>query len=133
VTERIKEKVGQWVEAGDLIVEVYDTTTVNAEIMIAEKHVGAVMVGQSVKLKARAYPWQSFYVQVVAVAPRAIVDESGLNQRLIRVTTEIENIDLLLKPDMTGNAKIEGPARPLYALISRRFVNFLRVEFWSWW
>ncbi len=94
MTERIKEKVGQWVEAGDLIAEVNDTTTVNAEIMIVEKHVGAAMVGQSVKLKARAYPWQSFYGQVVAFAPWAIADESGLNQRLIRVTAEIENIDM---------------------------------------
>ncbi len=133
VTERLEEKIGQRVEAGDLIAEVYDFTTVKAEIFVPEKDVQAVSVGQEVNLKARAFPSRRFLGRITAIAPRAVASADGLSRRLIRVTTEIDNADLMLKPEMTGNAKIIGPKRPLYMLISRRFVQFLKVEFWSWW
>ncbi len=41
--------------------------------------------------------------------------------------------DLLLKPQMTGTAKIHCGERRVIALLSRRLVRYLRVEFWSWW
>ena len=50
---------------------------------------------------------------------------------MIRVTTEIINPGLLLKPDMTGNGKIHAGERTIFGLITRRLVRYLRVEFWS--
>jgi hypothetical protein len=34
---------------------------------------------------------------------------------------------------MTGNAKISCGSQRLYAIVFRRFIHFIRVEFWSWW
>jgi hypothetical protein len=39
----------------------------------------------------------------------------------------------LLKPEMTGNAKILCGTRPLLELLTRRLARYIRVEFWSWW
>jgi hypothetical protein len=39
----------------------------------------------------------------------------------------------LLKPGMTGQAKIVGESARLIDIIARRFARTLRVEVWSWW
>ncbi len=132
-TERVSEKAGQLVAAGDLIAEVFDFKTIKADIYVPEKEFGDVVLDQNVTLKARAYPGRTFVGVVTAIAPRAVASKDGLNRQMIRVTTEIDNPDLLLKPSMTGNAKIYAGKRSIFELITRRLVRYLRVEFWSWW
>lgn len=132
-TPRLKEKVGQYVKKGDLIAEVHELKTVTVEIAVSEKEIADVAVGQPVVLKARAYPEKSFAGRVTAIAPTAVAEEEGRAGKLVRVRTEIENPSLLLKPEMTGNAKIYSGKRRLFDLLTRRLARYLRVEFWSWW
>jgi len=40
---------------------------------------------------------------------------------------------LLLKPEMTGQAKIFCGQRRVLDLVTRRAVQTLKVDFWSWW
>jgi hypothetical protein len=49
------------------------------------------------------------------------------------VTTRIDNASLLLKPEMTGNAKIYCGKRRIFDIVTRRIARYIRVEFWSWW
>lgn len=133
VTPRVHEIEGRMVRQGDLIAEVFDYSTVLVEIFVPEKEFGAVAVGQEVVLKARAYPGETFLGKVSTIAPRAVASQDGLGRQMIRVTTEIDNPGLLLKPDMTGNGKIHAGKRTIFRLVTRRLVRYLRVEFWSWW
>jgi len=132
-TPKLKEKLGQHVKEGDLIAEVYDLKTVTAEISVPEKEIGDVGIGQDVLLKVRAYPEKSFHGKVVSIAPTVTQEENRLFEKTIRVTTQLKNPGLLLKPDMTGNAKIYAGERRLIDIMTRRFTRYLRVEFWSWW
>jgi multidrug resistance efflux pump len=133
-TPKPKEKVGQYVKKGDLIVEVHALETVRAEIALPEGEIGEVRLGQYVVLKARAFPEKSFTGTVTAIAPVATKEEGeSWRGKMVRVTTAIDNPDLLLKPDTTGNAKIYCGERRLVDLVTRRLVRYLRVEFWSWW
>ena len=85
-------------------------------------------------LKARAFPGRSFLGTVTAIAPAAVEEEQqARGGKVIRVTTEIENAALLLKSQMTGNAKIYGGKRRLFDLMTRRLARYIRVGFWSWW
>ncbi len=90
-------------------------------------------MGQPVILKARAYPEKSFYGKVTSIAPTVTTEDDGRGARTILVTTEIDNASLLLKPEMTGNAKIFCGKRRIFDLMTRRLVRYIRVEFWSWW
>jgi len=56
-----------------------------------------------------------------------------LQRKVVRVTTEINNQALSLKPEMTGHAKVYCGERSVLELISRRLIRYLKVEFWSWW
>lgn len=132
-TPKIREKIGQLVKKGDLILEVYRYDSAKVEMLIPEKEIGEIRVGQPVILKARAYPDRSFRGEVTAIAPTAMDDDSGLARKVVRVSTEITNQDLLLKPEMTGHAKIQCGDRTVLELLTRRFMRYLKVEFWALW
>jgi putative peptide zinc metalloprotease protein len=132
-TPKLKERRGERVSRGDLIANVYDQSTVTAEIMISEKEIGDVQLGQTVLAKARAFPDRTFTSRITAIAPVAVEDARSLGGRMIRVMTVIDNSPRLLKPEMTGTAKIYGGRRRVFELSTRRLAQYVRVEFWSWW
>jgi multidrug resistance efflux pump len=132
-TAKLKEKIGQHVRKGDLIAQVHELKTVRVEIPISEREIADVKLGHRVVLKARAYPGNSFSGKVTAIAPVAAKEDEGRGGKTILVTTQIDNSSLLLKPEMTGNAKISSGKRSIFDLLTRRLARYIRVEFWSWW
>jgi putative peptide zinc metalloprotease protein len=132
-TPKPRERVGQYMKKGDLIVEVHEFATVRVEIAVPERGIGDVKVGQPVIVKARAFPERPSEGRVTAIAPVAVKDEEAWRGKVFRVTTAVDNPDLLLRPDMTGTAKIYCGQRRLFDVLSRRLARYVRVEFWSWW
>jgi len=141
----LKEMSRQFVKKGDLIAKVYDFKTVTAQILISEKEIGGVRVGQRVELRARAYPNQRFQGTITSIATSArggsgaeqpvsaTSSSSATETKSVLVSTEIDNQSLLLKPEMTGQAKIFCGQRRVLDLVTRRAVQTLKVDFWSWW
>jgi len=150
-TLQLKQLTHQLVKKGDLIAKVFDLRTVTAQIAVDEKDIADVRVNQKVELRARAYPNDVFYGTVNFVstsvlgntatnasggeaAPVAITPSSSSSaKKSILVTTQIDNHSLLLKPEMTGQAKILCGRRRALDLLTRRFTHAVKVEFWSWW
>jgi putative peptide zinc metalloprotease protein len=131
-TPRLKEKRGAHVAKGDLIAEVHELRRVTPEISMSEKEIGEVQPGQHVTLKARAYPEASFSGIVKAISPSA-ADSSGPERRVFRVIVTMDQNNDLLRPEMTGNAKIFCGKRSIFQLLTRRITRYVRVESWSWW
>lgn len=143
----------QLVKKGDLIAKVFDLKTITAEMVVSERDIADVKVDQKVLLKVRAYPELTFYGKVKSIAiaaqggPGSMGSATGqaqgaasatttgnpLSPKTVAITTEIENGDLLLKPEMTGQAKIFCGERRLLDIVKRRIARTVRVEFWSWW
>jgi hypothetical protein len=102
-----------------------------------------------VVLKVRAYPNETFNGSVTSIATSAFAPassgegtllptpaatpSSNSTSKTILVTTEIDNHSLLLKPGMTGHAKIFCGQRRVIDLITRRLARTVKVQFWSWW
>jgi multidrug resistance efflux pump len=144
----LKEMAGQVVQKGALIAKVFDLQKLTVEIAVPESEIADVQVGQRVALKVRAYPNQTFNGVVTSVATNALSETaspeagslvlkhttsaSNAAARTILVTTEIDNSSLLLKPGMTGRAKIMCGRRRMIDLITRRLARTIKVEFWSW-
>jgi multidrug resistance efflux pump len=143
-TRELKELVGQFIAKGALITKVYAIQTVTVQIVVTEKEIGDVRVGQNVVLKSRAYPDMVFHGTVTTIAtaaeglPRATAEAAGgktasASVRTFIVTTDIDNRSGFLRPGMTGLAKIIGRERRVIDLIRRRLTHTFKVEFWSWW
>ena len=140
----LKEMNGKLVKKGDLIANVYEFKTVTAQILVSEKEIAPVRKGQRVELRARAYPNQSFEGVVTSIATSAgsgapsggeepTPSSNGTEPQNVFVTTEIGNSLLLLKPEMTGQAKILCGPRRMLDLATRRASQTLKIDFWSWW
>jgi putative peptide zinc metalloprotease protein len=132
-TIQLRELIGQRVTKGDLIAEVHELRTVTAQIAVSEQEIGDVQVGQPVVLKVRAYPGMSFEGKVLSIATTAHERIDGVKGSTVLVSTQLDNTSLLLKPDMTGNAKIYCGPRQLIDIVTRRIARYIKVEFWSWW
>jgi multidrug resistance efflux pump len=132
-TPRLKEKVGQYVNRGELIAEVHDLGQLTVDIEVPERDIGPVRVGQAVTVKARAYPGETFSGKVIGIAPAMHNSDLISGVKMIRVATVIDNADQRLKTGMTGYAKIDCGTRPLIEVLAHGVVGALRVEVWSWW
>jgi putative peptide zinc metalloprotease protein len=145
-SRQLLEMKHQLVKKGDLIAKVDDLKTITAEVVISERDIADVKVGQKVVLKARAYPEMTFYGKVTSIATVAqtssgsssaaappVLTRSAVAPKMIAITTEIDNPNLLLKPEMTGQAKISCGQRRLLDVVTRRLARTAKVEFWSWW
>jgi len=144
-SRQLKELEGQLVSQGSLLAKVYDFKTVTAQIIVSEKDIGDVQVGQTVALRVRAYPDVAFSGRVTAVATEGTSNAgvqpattttaptSSTGSRTFVVTTRIDNPSLLLRPGMTGRGKIYCGERPISGLIGRKLARTFRLEVWSWW
>lgn len=132
-TPKLEERVGELVQAGDLVLEVHDLATVSVEIAVPEDQISEVRVGQPVRLRARASPGRELRGSVVAIAPTARASEREWEPRAITVTTRVENVDGGLRPRMTGTAKIGCGERPFFELAARRISRGVGLEVWTWW
>ena len=145
---QLKQMTHQLVKKGDLIAKVYDMQTMTVEIAVPEKEIGDVEVGQKVLLRALAYPGRVFNGTATFISTSVQGDSNSGEQtplgtiaastaaaekRTVLVMTQIENPSLLLKPEMTGQAKILCGRRRAVDLITRRLAHSVKVEFWSWW
>jgi multidrug resistance efflux pump len=153
---QLQEMKHQLVKKGDLIAKIYDIKTITAEIVVSEQDIGDVKVGEPVALKARAHPEETFHGTITAIAMVAQINSSSssgsifsspgqtpsgtatfsranVNPKTVLVTTRIDNNALLLKPEMTGQAKILCGRKRIFDLLTRRLARTLKVEFWSWW
>jgi putative peptide zinc metalloprotease protein len=145
------QKVGQYLEVGDLLGVVEDTKDRIAEIEVPETDIEEVKVGAQVKLKTWAYPTKTFYGRVTSIAPvgyeqarravqRVLTEKENRtmpvipdhNNKVIRVLSATPDGLNLLHTEMTGYAKIEGSWKPVGLAFSRWLVRFFMVTVWSW-
>ena len=123
VTPQLKERLGERVPAGGLILEIAGSDALVAEMRILESEIGDVRVGQEVRLVLSAFPDRTFRGSVEEIAPAAELDELG--RALFRVKASVEEGEGLLRPGMTGAAKVRAGSMPLGRLVLRRVLRMI--------
>jgi multidrug resistance efflux pump len=125
-TPYLEYRLDENIEPGTELCEVVDTREIIAEIMVPEKEAGDIQPGNVVKLKAQGYPGESFWGRVTEIATAAQTDG---DRRIVRVRTRLYNENGMLKPGMSGRAKVYCGKKTLWTLASRRVIRYLRTEF----
>jgi putative peptide zinc metalloprotease protein len=144
------QKVGQYLDVGDLLGVIENAQITIAEIEVPENDITQVKVGARVKLKTWALPTKTFTGKVTQIAPvghdqkrhrveRVLTEREFRTMQVIpesdtviRVLSEFPNTDGLLRTDMSGYAKIRGKWMPLGVAFTRWLMRLLLVEIWSW-
>lgn len=130
-TPRLQDRIGQLAEMGSLICLVEDVSTLNVEISVSEEEVAGIKPGQSIQLKARAVPFETFTATVDRIAPRAMGQpEKRQSQNSVKVYCHFENQAGKLKSGMTGIARINRGYRSFGLNLINGGLRYLRTEFW---
>lgn len=127
LTPSMEQLAGAYLQFGDEICEIADKSVMEAEIAVPEKEMSDVALDQKVKIKAKGFPSLSFYGRVTEIAQKA---DPGEKQNYVKVTSIIENPDGILRPGMTGKAKIYCRRSSPLRILIRRIVRSIRTEFW---
>ncbi len=118
-----------YMEEGDLLTEVEDSSRMRVEIAVPEADISYITVGDPVELKIWAYTGRVFTGEVTEIGLVATEASYG---RVIKVVSIFDNEDGLIKSEMTGFAKVEGSVMPVFLAFTQALSRFFRVEFWSW-
>jgi multidrug efflux pump subunit AcrA (membrane-fusion protein) len=127
-TPFIERKLNQHLDPGEELARIVDLSRVTIEMQIPEKELAEVRPGNPVTMKARSLPAADFQGRVDFIAP---VAQTQNGQQTVVVRSELQNDDLLLKPEMTGVAKIYCGDRRIIDLATRRLIRWIRTEFWD--
>jgi putative peptide zinc metalloprotease protein len=127
-TPFVERKLNQHLDPGDELCKIIDISRVTVEMQVPEKEMVDVRPGNPVWMKARSLPSIDLQGRVDFIAP---VAQTVNDQRMVVVRSELQNDELLLKPEMTGVAKIYCGDRRIIDVMTRRVVRWVRTEFWD--
>ncbi|MDB5485829.1 MAG: Secretion protein HlyD precursor, partial [Tardiphaga sp.] len=103
---------GMRAQPGDVLFKVADTSVVWAIADVAERDLGAIVVGQPVVVRARGFPGREFGGKVGVIYPQVNRDT-----RTARVRIDLGNRDYALLPEMFVDAEIDAAdAMPVLAV-----------------
>lgn len=126
---KLRNLTGKYLEEKDLFTTVLDDRVLRTEISLPEADLPWVTLGAEARLKLWAFSQRYFTGKVTQIDTSASDTPTG---RVVKVILEVPNPEGLLKPGMTGYAKVTVGEEPLAVAFTHRLVRFVTVEMWSW-
>ncbi|MDZ7767171.1 MAG: HlyD family efflux transporter periplasmic adaptor subunit [Melioribacteraceae bacterium] len=124
----IETAIGAFVEPNELIIEILDNHHIHIDLLVYEKDINKVKIGQTVIFKVASSDNLEYVAEVFAVG-KAFEEEL----KAVRVHAEIENPDNELLPGMYVDARIitdnsESYVLPETALLREGDANYVFVQ-----
>jgi putative peptide zinc metalloprotease protein len=132
MTPLIEQTAGKYLKRGDLFAVIEEMERVRVQIRVPEGDAPKVRVGAPVKVVAWAYPDTTFHATVLSTAPLALASGNPGQDRSVRAVAELDNEGGYLTSNITGYAKIRTETMPVWRVLSRLILRWLRVEVWYW-
>jgi RND family efflux transporter MFP subunit len=130
LTPRPDERVGQRVEAGEAVITVGRTDSLELDFGVDERDVARVRDGDEVRFRIAALPQRTFAGRVVWIAP--VPGDSGSSVSF-PVRAAVANPDGLLRPGMAAYARVlTEPASAAWRVL-RDPMRALRLLSWRIW
>ena len=141
VTPDIRQRVGQFLVAGDEFCHLSDPGTMKARIFVSDRDLNDVRPGAPARVKVLPYAFRTYSGHVEQILPAAATDAPvSQPQKLTRLGQELTNrfvvimvfpnADGTLRGGMTGAAKITVKSRPLAWQVGRSAWHWLRSQIW---
>lgn len=126
ITPKIEERENQRVLRGETVVELWQPERVEVEILVPEREIDVVEIGQPATIKVMSHPLQPFQGEVEFIAP-AVERVNG--ESIVRVTVTADNPEQLLREGMSGYGRISTGWTNVLWIFVRRVVRWIRVRF----
>jgi putative peptide zinc metalloprotease protein len=140
-TPNIRERVGQFLAAGDEFCRLSDPRAMKARIFVSDRDLNDIRPGAVARVKVLPYAFRTYSGHVEQILPAAATDAPvSQTQKLMRLGQELTNrfavVMVFPNPDgtltsgMTGVAKITVKSRPLAWQVGRSAWHWLRSQIW---
>ncbi len=129
VTGNLELKLGRYMRPGDVLMEIEQSSVVQAEISVPESDITLISLGDTVRLRTWGNSRDVILGTVETVAPAA--EDEGYGS-VVRVGASFPNEGDKLRSGMTGYAKIFGGEMRVWQAYLRSIMRFVQVEVWSW-
>ena len=130
LTQRPQERVGGHLDAGDLVVTVGRTDSLELEFGIDQRDIGRVAIGAEVRLRVDALPQRTFSGRVTSLGP---VPADSAERVSFPVRAAVANPGGLLRPGMRAYARVLTAPASVAARIVRAPVRWARLLWWRMW
>ena len=130
LTARPEERVGGRVDAGDLVVTVGRTDTLELEFGVEQRDVARVSEGQEIRLRVDALPQRTFVGRVTSIG-RLPLD--GAEDVRYPVRAVVPNPEGLLRPGMAAHARVLTEPASAVGRMLREPIRKARLLWWRFW
>jgi multidrug resistance efflux pump len=130
LTARPEERVGTYVEAGEALLMVGRTDTLELELTIGQRDLALVRVGDPVRLRVDALPQRTFSGHVVSVAA---LPADAVGDAAFPVRVSVPNDEGLLRPGMTPYVRVLTAPTSIAGRLLRGPVRWARLMWWRMW
>jgi membrane fusion protein (multidrug efflux system) len=114
-----KINVGQYLDAGNPIVNIQDLSKMLVNFSVSQKELSDLKVGQAIRMSTDAYPVRTFDGTISAIEP-LINDETGM----VEVQGTFDNPDGLLRPGMFAKLAILLPVRMQVVVVPQTAISY---------
>jgi GAF domain-containing protein len=133
LTARPEERVGARLDAGDLVVTVGRTDTLELEFGVDQRDIARVAAGQEVRLRVDALPQRTFSGRVSSTGRLPIDGADGEGPVRFPVRALVPNPDGLLRPGMAAHARVLTEPASAVGRALREPVRRTRLLWWRLW
>ena len=124
--EDLGKMLGRRYSKGEEIVRIGELEGLLLQIDVSEREIADVKLDSSVRFKLKTVPGRTFSGQVSKIDPEAKTNQYG--QRFYAVDVRVENTDGLLRPGMSGFARVSVGRQPIGVILASRIWQALRPE-----
>lgn len=129
VSGDLSQQLGAAVRKGDLLFEIAPMDGYRVAIQVDESDIDHVRLGQTGRLMLTALPGQIFPIEVSLLTS---VAEAKEGKNFFRIEAKLTQPVPDLRPGMEGIARIEVDERRVIWIWTRRLVDWVRLQVWSW-
>jgi len=124
----LRKMVGRRYNRGDEICRIGEIGKFLLKIDVSEREIGSVRLDSPVRFKLKTMPGQVFTGRVSKINAEPMPNQYA--QRFYPVEVLIENSDGLLRPGMTGFARISFGRQSIGLIVAQKVWQALRPELW---
>ena len=126
--DELHKAAGRRYGRGEEICRIGELQTFMLRVEVSEREIADVRLDSQVRFKLKTVPGRTFTGRVSKINAEPIVNAQG--QRFYPVEAMVENSDGMLRPGMTGFARISFGRRSLGLIIGEKIWQALRPELW---
>jgi multidrug efflux pump subunit AcrA (membrane-fusion protein) len=124
----LRKMVGRRYNRGDEICRIGEIGKFLLKIDVSEREIASVRLDSPVRFKLKTMPGQVFTGRVSKINAEPMPNQYA--QRFYPVEVLIENSDGLLRPGMTGFARISFGRQSIGLIVAQKVWQALRPELW---